>query len=212
MSYKSKNDINYFKFLELTARIVDETDSRHVLEEAFLVFQPKRINDFARALEVDGKLIRRFELDIDFEKVGGAGRFIDADTMHGDSNILGLFKVILKPKRRFIFWRYDIERDLSLREAADVLEKWLAFLSDIKKIYEYIYNPPLRINAGGSEMTQGSFERQAFAEMYGGYMEITYLLTNGQAVDEELVWSWGLNRFLFRGEYSLRKRDVENIK
>lgn len=211
MSYKTKNDINYFKFLELTSRIIDDKDSRHVLEQAYLVFKPKKINDFARALETDGKLKQLFVLDLDFEKAGGAGRFIDADTLYGDGDVKGLLKVILKPRRRFWFWRYNLERDLSVREATVALEAFKSFVLDIKKIYEYIYNPPIRISEG-SEMTQGSFERQAFAEMYGGYMEITYLLTNGHAKDEELVWGWGLNRFLFRGEYALRKRDVENIK
>lgn len=212
MRYKNKNDINYFKFLELTSRIVDEKDSRHVLEEAFLVFKPKRINDFALALERDGRLIRRFILDLDFEKIGGAGRFIDADTMYGDADLKGLFKIILKPKRRWFFWRYDVERDLSLREGVVILEAWKEYVSEIKNLYEYIYNPPLRISDSSSETTQGTYERQAFAELYGGYMEMTYLLTNGHALDEERVWSWGLNRFLFRGEYALRKRDVENIK
>jgi hypothetical protein len=211
MNYRDKNDINYFKFVELTSRIVDEKDSRHVLEEAYLVFKPKRINDFARALETEGKLKRRFVLDLDFDKVGGAGRFIDADTMLGDGDLKGLLNSLLKPKRRWLFWRHKVERDLSLREGTKALEEFKAYLADIKKLYEYIYNPPLRISEGG-EMTQGTFERQAFADMYGGYMEITYLLTNGHALDEERVWSWGVNRFLFRGEYALRKRDVENIK
>lgn len=212
MKYRDKNDINYFKFVELTSRIVDEKDSRHVLEESYLIFKPKKINDFARALETNGKLKSKFILDLDFDKSGGAGRFIDADTMHGDGDLKGLLNIILKPRRKFIFWRYDLERDLSLREGSEVLSKFKAYLLDIKKLYEYIYNPPIRISEKGSEMTQGSFERQAFAEMYGGYMEITYLLTNGHALEEERVWSWGLNRFLFRGEYALRKRDVENIK
>lgn len=211
MLYRDKNDINYFKFLELSSRIVDETDARHVLEEAYLIFKPKRINNFARALEREGKLKRRFILDLDFDKVGGAGRFIDADTMHGDNDLRGLFKLLLKPRRRFLFWRYDLEKNLSLREGTAVLNEFRNYLANIKKVYEYIYDPPLRISEGG-EMTQGSFERQAFAEMYGGYMEITYLLTNGHAIDENNVWSWGINRFLFRGEYALRKRDVENIK
>lgn len=212
MKYRSKNDINFFKAMEWTSRIVDKDDTRHVLEEAFLVFKPKKINNLARALEHNGRLKRRFILDIDFDKPGGAGRFIDADTFFQANDLKGLFTTILKPRRRFIFWRYNIERDLSLREGEYILNEFKAYLKEVKELYEYIYNPPARISDATAENTQGTFERQAFAELYGGYMEITYLLTNGHALDEERVWDWGLNRFLFRGEYALRKRDVENIK
>mgnify|MGYP003632827931 CR=1 FL=1 len=211
MRYRNKNDINYFKFLELSSNIVDETDSRHVLEEAYKVFKPRNLKRFSRALEVNGKLKRRFVLDLDFDQEGGAGRFIDVDTNYGDGDLKAVLNLLLTPRKRFFFWRYDLERDLSLREGESVLEDWRNYITDIKTVYEYIYNPPIRFSEG-SEMTQGTHERQAFADMYGGYMEITYLLTNGHAKDEELVWSWGINRFLFRGEYSLRKRDVENIK
>jgi len=212
MRYRTKNDINYFKFLELSKNIIDDSDSRHVLEEAYLIFVPKSITAFARALETDGKLKSRFILDIDFEKTGGAGRFIDADTFQIDGETLLLFKTLLKPKRRYLFWRYDIEKHLSLREAQSVLAVWEKFIAEIKASYDYIYNPPIRVQIGGDMNTQGTYERKAFAEMYGGYMEMTYLLTNGHALDEEKIWSWSLHRFLFRGEYALRKRDVENIK
>lgn len=210
MFFRTKNDINFFKFLEFSSRITDDTDAAHTLEELYLVFKPKDLNQLAKAIETDGKLKRRFKLDLDFDKVGGAGRFIDADTMYLDRDFKGFFNTILKPKRRLFFWRYKIDKNLSLREAEYVLSEWKNYAKDLKDRYEYVYNPPLRIQQG--ENTQGTYERQLFAEMYGGYMEITYLLTQGKALDEERVWSLGINRFLFRGEYALRKRDVENIK
>jgi hypothetical protein len=62
------------------------------------------------------------------------------------------------------------------------------------------------------EITQGSLDRQEFTEHYGGYMEITYLLTKGDFTKFDEVLNWDLDRYLFQGEYLLRKRVVENIK
>lgn len=207
MSFKDKNDINYFKFLEVSKNIEENSDPRHVLEEAYKVFKPKSINRFAAALERDGKLKRRFKLDLDFKQ---AGRFIDADTYRGDGDDLNMLKCILKPLKRWHgLSRYKVE-EISLREAEHVLKEWKEFLGDIKIRYEYIYNPPVRIQAG--ETTQGTIERQAFAEHYGGYAEMTYLIAGGLVKDFKNVWNWDLDYFLFWGEYLLRKRDVENLK
>lgn len=208
MSFKDKNDINYFKFLELSKNIKDDADERHILEEAYKIFKPKSINAFAAALEREGGLRRRFDLDLNFRQ---AGRFIDADTYRIDDDKLSMFKSLLKPKRkRWRPWlRYKFE-DISLREAEHVLQKWDEFLADIKFRYEYIYNPPVRFSEG--QNTQGAVERQEFAEHYGGYAEMTYLIAGGRVMDFKTIWDWDLDYFLFWGEYLLRKRDTENIK
>lgn len=211
MRFKTKNDINYFKFVELTERIIDEEDTIHVLEEASVLFETKEVGKFALALTKEGRLKRRFKLDLDFEKEGGAGRFIDADTFKTEGDVENFLRVILKPKRKWFFWRYDVIKDLSLREAEYVLYQWSEYTRELKEKYEYVYNPPVRYSEPG-KTTQGSIERRNFAEHYGGYMEMTYLLTQGKALDEEKVWSWGISRFLFRGEYALRKKEVENMK
>jgi hypothetical protein len=205
MSCKNRGQINYFKFMEMATNIVDENDSRHVLEEAYKIFKPKNINRFAAALERPGKRMR-YVLDLDFKT---AGRFIDADTFTQDKDHLELFKVLLIPKRRHFFWRHKIQ-DISIHEGQIIMESWMKFLADIKDQYEYIYNPPVR--AGGSMNTQGSMERQAFLDFYGAYMEMVYILTGGHLIDSEKVFGWDIHRFLFQAEYLLRKRDVENIK
>lgn len=208
MSFRSKNDINYFKFLELAKNIVDDSDERHILEEAYKVFKPKNIMRFAAALERDGKLRQRFKLDLNFKQ---AGRFIDADTYRIDNDKINMFKSLLVPKRkRWRPWqRYKVE-EISLREAEHIIQEWDMFLADIKYKYEYIYNPPVRMPQGGE--TQGSIERRQFAEHYGGYAEMTYLIAGGRVKDFKDIWNWDLDYFLFWGEYLLRKRDVENIK
>lgn len=210
MSFKDRNDINYFKFYELSERIENETNEEAIINATQDIFKPRNMVKFSEALKIEGQIKRRFVLDLDFDKEGGAGRFIDADTNFGEGNLRELLGLLLKPRKRLFFWRYKLQRDLSLREGNEALEKWSEYNVQIKKAYEHIFNPPFRFSEN-SEMTQGGYERQAFNEEYGGYMEITYLLTNGQAVDEEAIWNWGANRFLFRGEYALRKREVENM-
>ncbi len=207
MSIRSKNDISYFKFLELSDNIVDDKNDAHVLEEACKIFNPKSVNKFAVALNREGKLKRRFVLDLDFK----AGRFIDADTYRMEGDNLNMFKMLLKPKRkRWRPWsRYKVE-DISLQEAERILVEWNEFLTELKYRYEYLYNPPIRINV--QENTQGSVERQAFAEHYGAYAEMTYVISKGLVKDHKSIWEWDAEYFLFWAEYLIRKRDVENVK
>lgn len=206
MLFRTKNDISYFKFLELSEAIEGKTDDVYlILSEAKNIFKPKSLTLFARALETDGRLNNCFKLDLQFK----AGRFIDADTYKSDGDVLNMLKSILVPRRNWFGRKYKVE-DISLREAEDVLKKWDTFLSELKYRYEYVYNPPVRLRAGGD--TQGSIERQEFAEHYGGYAEMTYLVSKGVVGDHKKIWEWDLDYFLFWGEYLLRKRDVENLK
>jgi hypothetical protein len=207
MNFRDKNDINYFKFLEATADINEGSDPTHIVESAYNVFRPSNMNRFLIALEKEGRLKRKFNIDLNFRT---AGAFIDADTYRRDGDVLEMFGCILSPRRKwYLFRRHKVE-ELSLREAQHVLKEWSAFLEDIKKRYEYIYNPPIRVRAG--ETTQGAIERQAFAEHYGGYAEMVYLIASATNRDFKSVFLDDMEYFLFWGEYLLRKRDVENIK
>lgn len=205
MFIKTKNDINYFKFVELSKIIDGSQDARVILDAVVKVFNPKNVKKFAVALSRGGRLIRRFDLDLNFK----AGRFIDADTFRADGDQLGMFKSILNPRRNLIGKKYKVE-DLSVREAEHILKDWNAFLTDLKLRYEYVFNPPVRARTGGT--TQGSAERQAFAEHYGGYAEMTYILSRDFGLEPAKIWEWEADLFLFWGEYLLRKRDVENLK
>lgn len=82
--------------------------------------------------------------------------------------------------------------------------------AEIKAQYEWIYNPPP--TAGDGQNTIGSEARKDFAEYYGGYMELSYLLTNGDFTKFDDIMEWDIHRFLFQGEYLLRKKQVENLK
>jgi hypothetical protein len=202
MSTKSKNDLSYFKFATLCETIGDSSDERFIVEETHKAFPKININTFTAALEKVAKVKRRFVICLDFENVG---TFIDADTYAGDVEIESLFGIILKPK-----YPWSKVKNISLAEAELVLKEWREFSTNLKEQYEYIYNPPVRVQP--NEMTQGSIERQAFSEHYGGYIEMVYLLTKGDFTKFDYVMTWDLHRFLFQAEYLLRKRDVENLK
>lgn len=47
---------------------------------------------------------------------------------------------------------------------------------------------------------------------YGSYMEIIYLLCKEDLRRVDEITNWDLERFLFQGEYLIRKRIVENLK
>jgi hypothetical protein len=63
-----------------------------------------------------------------------------------------------------------------------------------------------------TEDTQGSIERKAFNEHYGGYIEMIYLITNGDFTKMDLILEWNTERFLFQAEYLIRKRIVEQMR
>jgi len=201
MNFRTKNDINYFKFLELSEKINENDDVQFINYETARIFKTKKVGKFAMALERKFKIKRRFKINFKLN----AGQWIDADTYKTDGDNLEFLKVILKPR---FFWN-KVEQ-LSLAEAELVISNWVEFSSEIKSRYEWIYNPPVRVGTGVN--SQGSIERQAFVEHYGAYMEMIYLLCNGNFTKFEEITNWELERFLFQAEYLLRKRDVENIK
>jgi hypothetical protein len=49
-------------------------------------------------------------------------------------------------------------------------------------------------------------------EYYGGYVEIIYLLCSADLTKSDEVLNWDIERFLYQGEYLLRKKIVENLK
>lgn len=55
-------------------------------------------------------------------------------------------------------------------------------------------------------------ERESFAEYYGVYTEMVYIICNGDIMKSDEVFKMNVHKFLFWAEYLLRKRRVENIK
>jgi len=54
--------------------------------------------------------------------------------------------------------------------------------------------------------------RKEFAEDYGGFMELMYLLCKGDFSKMKDFDKWKTSEFLYLGEYLLRKKNVENMQ
>jgi hypothetical protein len=169
-------------------------------------FNPSSLNDFALALKTDPvKISMPYKIDLDFTN---AGYFIDCDTFVNDNLIVEFLELVVKPK---YFWsrKVDLER-LSIAQVEQIIIQFRAIAQEIKERHEWIYNPPMFGSV--AEVTEGTEERQAFAEHYGGYIEMTYLIAGGEYDKFDSITDWSLDKYLFLGEYALRKRTVENLK
>lgn len=65
--------------------------------------------------------------------------------------------------------------------------------------------------ASNGKITEGSLARKDFAEHYGGFMELMYLVCGGDFLKMK---EWDKSKtevFLYIGEYLKRKRDTENM-
>ena len=204
MQYKNKSDIPYFKFLDFARSIKDQPEE-FTLNEINRIFSPDNLEAFNKALETDAPPRSKLRFNLDFKT---AGVFVDADTYYSDGSFRDFFKLVLR-KRRFSFKSINFDK-ITLADAEHIVSKFVEIKEKLKADYDYLYNPPIRFNA--SNMTQGGIEREAFSEHYGPYIEMFYILCQGDFTKFDEISDWDLHRFLFQAEYLIRKRDVENIK
>lgn len=204
--YKSKADINYLTFKNFS-EVIEGNDSDSFIERQTMeYFNPDSMAGFAEALQTDAKTITMpYKLDLTFDN---AGKFIDCDTFLKDNQVLEFMELVLKPKN---FWTKVNVSKLSIAQIEYIISKFHEVAAEIKEAHEWIYNPPI-FSGGNSEITQGTEERQDFANHYGGYIEMTYLISGGDVSRFDEITNWSLDKYLFLGEYCLRKRTVENLK
>ena len=205
-TYKTKNDISYVTFHNFSEVIDGDYSDEFIERQTVDYFNPSNLNDFALALKTDPKTISmHYKLDLDFSK---AGYFIDCDTFINENMIIEFLELVVKRK---YFWsrKVNLER-LSISQVEVIVNQFREIAQEIKERHEWIYNPPMF--GGVSEITEGTEERQAFAEHYGGYIEMTYLIAGGDVSKFDDITNWSLDKYLFLGEYALRKRTVENLK
>lgn len=55
-------------------------------------------------------------------------------------------------------------------------------------------------------------EREQFVEDYGVYMEMIYIVLNGDLTRMDEIFKMDAHRFVFLAEYLIRKRKTENKK
>ena len=139
------------------------------------------------------------KLNLDFENKP-AEYFIIADTYLSLSNLVSLHNHLTGKKRKSI----------SVSLAIATKNEFLKSVEHFKEKYEWIYNPP--ILPGVNKHTIGRQLRSEFVQDYGVYAEITYLLSNGNALKFDEVNKMKLSDYLALGEYILRKKSVESVE
>lgn len=204
--YKDKGDISYIIFHNFSEVIDGDYSDSFIVKQTDDYFNPVSIDSFALALHTDPKTISMpYRIDLEFKN---AGKFIDCDTFLNDNMVVEFLELVVKPKH---FWSRKVNLEkLSISHVEMIVEMFREKVQQIKEAHEWIYNPP--VFGGVSEITQGTEERQDFATHYGGYIEMTYLIAGGDVSKFDSVTNWSLDKYLFLGEYCLRKRTVENLK
>jgi hypothetical protein len=205
-TYKHKGDISYQTFSNFSEIIDGDYSEEFIVRQTIEYFNPVNLVEFERALRtMPDKITLPYKIDLDFDN---AGKFIDCDTFISDGMVMDFLKLVVKPK--YFFSRAVNFDKINVAQVEVIIGMFNEVASKIKEGYEWIYNPP---NFGGvSEITQGSEEREDFAKQYGGYMEMTYLIAGGDVSKFDKIVKWSLDKYLFLGEYCLRKRTVENLK
>ena len=110
----------------------------------------------------------------------------------------------------FVLLSNDIAREETYEQ---ILKDYIVEVVELKEQFEWIYNPPqMPSNSEEQKQTYGSELRKEFAEHYGGYTELVYLICNGNITKVDKVFKMKTSEFLFWGEYLLRKRIIEQVK
>lgn len=139
-----------------------------------------------------------YKIDVSFKT---AGRFIDLETFIKEQDDEAFVKATIKPRIPFL--------KIPEKVKAFAIALYMIEADELKQNYPWIYNPPTFPN--DSKTTQGSIERQAFADTYGGYIEMVYLVANQNVLNFDKVFKMETKKFLFLAEYLIRKRIVENL-
>lgn len=96
---------------------------------------------------------------------------------------------------------------------SDVMQEFIKEMTSIKEEFSWIFNPPqMPTEADQKQPTIGDEYRKDFAQDYGLYTEIIYLLSKGDPLKVDEVMKMKCEDFLYWAEYLLRKRFVEAIK
>lgn len=93
----------------------------------------------------------------------------------------------------------------------ELINEYARQVVDIKETYTWLFNPP-PIPSSVEKEINNRYLLEDFANDYTGYIEIIYLLCNGDMTKVEQVKEMPTQDFFFWGEYLFRKRYIENVK
>lgn len=197
-----KKQIDYEKFVEMNQRLGNEPSEEDSVFEILKTFYPNDKREWTECILEFNQLIQeqvKVKLNLDFENKP-AEYFIIADTYLSLSNLVSLYNHLTNSNKKSI----------SVSLAIATKNEFLKSVEHFKEKYEWIYNPP--ILPGVNKHTIGRQLRSEFVQDYGVYAEITYLLSNGNALKFDDVNKMKLSDYLALGEYILRKKSVEAVE
>ena len=139
-----------------------------------------------------------------------AGEFIDlqeyAKTLHENNtdsvNIIQKFYLLLNG-----------QMPTTEKECFEIIKDYAEQVEQVKESFEFIFNPPPLPSTIESNLnTIGDEYRKEFAEMYGGWVELVYLVCTVLKYKPDQVLEMRTQDFLFWSNYLLHKKWVEQIK
>lgn len=199
---KQKKQIDYEKFVLMNQRLGNEPSEEDSVFEILKTFYSNDKREWTDCIIEFNQLIQDqvdVKLNLDFENKA-AEYFIIADTYLSMSNLVSLFNHLTGKNKKSI----------SVSLAIATKNEFLKSVEHFKDKYEWIYNPP--ILPGVNKHTIGRQLRTEFVQHYGVYAEITYLLSNVNALKFNEVNKMKLSDYLALGEYLIRKKYVEAVE
>lgn len=158
------------------------------------------VKEFAKALETPAPF--KYKIDLVFKK---AEKFIDADTYLTSNQRLELAKMLIKRKYPWQKIQYSVSTVNHIANA------FADYAQPIKERFAWIYDPPqLPINPNHKPSIATEYMKD-FVGYYGPYAELVYLLTKGDFLKQDEWTNMPVHRFLYHGEYLLRKKRIETI-
>lgn len=195
--------IDYEKFIIMQNELGDDsTDEETVLAILKTFYSDDKrewtecINEFNN--EITNDCTKSINLKLDFENKP-AEYFIIADTYLSKSDLVSLYNHLSG----------NNVKSISVSLALKVKKEFLKSVEHFKEKWEWIYNPP--VLPGINKHTIGRQLRTEFQQYYGAYAEITYLISNGNALKFDKVNKIRLEEYLSLGEYLLRKKSIESV-
>lgn len=234
---KNKNDIRYIDFLKLWDYLEKDPDNIEGFNnEIVKIFfegtsspSEKELKELQIALETaspdlihEGKVKingSTYLVDFDFDNFTW-GKFIECENHLKELDVMGFLQLMITKKQTWFdklksfagFPTKGIKpEEISTALYEEICRKYKSASVELKALHPWTFDPP-PMPVKLKEETQGDIYRKQFSEHYGGYVEMTYLVSNGDTLKWDLISKLPATEVLFKGEYLLRKNRVENIK
>ena len=81
------------------------------------------------------------------------------------------------------------------------------FISNTRSLYTKIYP-----KSGDEDEGFGLSKQDQFSQKYNGYIQLVWLLTNGDVTKTESVYKLKAHEFLFWSQFIIEKNEVESTK